>query len=76
MSAEDLPVTFVVEFSEHMPADKISTMSGALAGRGDLEQLDGRGRFAVTVSRASRLESLQIELKIWETHGFVRYKKI
>ena len=76
MSAEDLPVTFVVEFSEHIPADKVSEMSGALAGSGDLKELDGKGRFAVTVSRASRLESLKIELKIWETHGFVRYNKI
>jgi hypothetical protein len=68
MSAEDLPVTFVVEFSEHIPADKISQMSGALASRGDLEELEGVGRFAVTVSRASRLESLKSELKIWEAH--------
>jgi hypothetical protein len=76
MSAEDLPVTFIVAFSEHIPPDRITEMSGTLAGLGDLEKLEGRGRFAVIVTRASRLESLKIMLKIWESHGFVRYNRI
>ena len=76
MSTDVLPARFLVEFAEHIPLGRISEMAGTLAARGDVEQLEGRGRFAVTVSRASRLKSLTTEFKIWEAHGFIRYKNI
>jgi len=76
MNSDALPTKFLVEFAEHIPSDRISTMAGSLAARGDVEELEGRGRFAVTVSRASRLQSLKTELKIWEAHGFIRYQNI
>jgi hypothetical protein len=71
-----LPVKFLIEFAGHMQSDRVSEMAGTLAMRGDLEELDRRGRFAVTVSRASRLKSLKTELDIWQAHGFIRYRNI
>ena len=55
MKTDVLPVRFLVEFAEHIPADRISDMSGSLAVSGDVE--DWRGEAVLLLQSAERADS-------------------
>jgi hypothetical protein len=75
MDTEGLPKRFLVTFAEHIPRDKIVGMTSLLVYCGDVEELEGKRSFIVTVRKHDKLEHLKRDLKIREAHGFLRWKE-
>jgi hypothetical protein len=76
MDTEGLPKRFLVEFAEHIPPDQISGETSFLVFGGDVEELEGKTSFVVTVRRHRRLKPLKRGLKVREAHGILRWKEL
>jgi hypothetical protein len=76
MDTESLPAQFLIAFGEHIPASRVSDMSGTLASFGAIRETGKDREFEVTVSRANRLKQLKLNLEIWDAHGFIIWKRM
>ena len=66
---------FLVQFAVHMPRERVAEMSCTLTSYGEVKESDAARAFEVVVGRPKALERLETELRVWETHGFVRWER-
>jgi len=67
------PDKLSVEFSEHIPSDRIEGMVSGLAAYGNVFPGPSDRVYTVEIFRHSKLPRLKRQLAQWEQHGFLRW---
>jgi len=65
----------VVEFAEHIPIDRISSMVTGMAACGNVDAASNGRTYTVRIFRASNLPYLKKKLTSWERYGFIQWKQ-
>jgi hypothetical protein len=70
--AQLVPVTFTVEFSEHLPAGEVSNLIGILGFKGVVRSQTANGA-VLEISRPGRIANVARTLRNWDRLGWLKW---